>query len=288
MKTPTTGPTPAAVEATPFDDGALYDLLCAGLIYDFDFYLGLAKAARGPVLEVCCGTGRILLPCLQAGVDAEGLDLFPAMLARLREKAATLGLHPVLHEANMAAFRLPRRYALVMIPFNAFVHNLTTDDQLACLRACRDHLLPGGLLAFDAAFPGPHWIGAASGTRHLEGEIAHPETGLAVRMWDTRTFDRVQQLQHSFNEVEFLDAAGRVAATHPSQTTVRWIYKGEMELLLRLAGFARWEILGGFDGRPLQHETDAMIVKAWTTPGAPEQSQSSPARPDQSSPPAAS
>ena len=98
----------------------------------------------------------------------------------------------------------------------------------------------------------------------MEMEIAHPETGLPVRMWDTRTFDRVNQLQYSFNEIEMLDATGKVIATHPSKTIVRWIYKAEMELLLRTAGFARWEILGSFDGRPLLHETDAMIVKAWS------------------------
>jgi len=43
-----------------------------------------------------------------------------------------------------------------------------------------------------------------------------------------------------------------------------WIYKHEMELLLRIAGFARWQILGVFDRRPLLHETDAMTVQAWT------------------------
>ena len=83
----------------------------------------------------------------------------------------------------------------------------------------------------------------------------------------TRTFDRVQQLQHSLNEIESLYATGQVTATHPSKTAIRWIYKTEMELLLRLAGFARWEILRYFDGRPLQHETDAMIVRAWADAG---------------------
>lgn len=91
-----------AIEATPFDDGALYDL---GL----DFYLGLAQAADGPVLDVACSTGRIMLPCLKGGVDVEGLDLFPRLLARLRHKASALGLEPRLHQANMANFRLPRR-----------------------------------------------------------------------------------------------------------------------------------------------------------------------------------
>ena len=254
------------IEATPFDDGALYDLFLGELELGSDFYVGLAKAARGPVLDVACGTGRILLPCLQAGVDIEGLDLFSGMLKRLREKAAALGLKPTLHQADMASFQLPRRYALIMIPFNAFVHNLTTDAQLACLQTCRDHLQPGGLLAFETYFPGQQWIGAPSGKRELECEIAHPETGLPARMWDTRTFDRVKQLQYSFNEIEMLDAAGKVVATHPSKTTLRWIYKAEMELLLRVAGFARWEILGGFDGRLLTQETDAMIVQAWTAP----------------------
>ena len=183
-------PSPPAEEATPFDDGVLYDLFCGRLELGLDFYLGLAKMAGGPVLDLACGTGRILLPCLKAGVDVEGLDLFPNMLAHLRHKASALGFEPRLHQSNMAGFRLPRRYALIMIALNAFVHNLTTEDQLATLNACHEHLQPGGMLVFDTAFPGPAWIAAPNGTREMEMEIAHPETGLPVRMWDTRTFDR--------------------------------------------------------------------------------------------------
>jgi SAM-dependent methyltransferase len=253
------------VEATPFDDGALYDLLLGDFKLGFDFYLRLATAAQGPVLDVGCGTGRILLPCLQAGIDMEGLDLFPAMLQRLREKAADLHLHPTLHQADMAGFQLPRRFALIIIPFNAFVHNLTTETQLACLNACRAHLLPGGMLVVDLSFPGLHWIGGENGTRVLEAELPHPQKPeLTIRAWDTRTFDRVQQIQYSLNEIEMLDSTGNIVATHPSKTAMRWTFKPEMELLLRTAGFSRWAILGDFDGRPLQHETDAMIVQAWT------------------------
>lgn len=251
-------------EATPFDDGALYDLLLGDYPVGLDFYVGLAKAARGPVLDVGCGTGRILLRCLQTGVDIEGLDLFPGMLKRLGEKAEALGLKPTLHRADMANFRLSRRFALIIIPFNAFVHNLTTESQLACLTACREHLLPGGMLVIDLSFPGLHWIGGESGARVLEGEIPHPhDASLRIRAWDTRTFDRVAQIQYSFNELEIIDAAGKVVATHPSKTEMRWTFKPEMELLLRTAGFARWQLLGDFDGRLLEKETDAMIVHAW-------------------------
>jgi SAM-dependent methyltransferase len=263
MNSPTTAAS-ASPEATPFGDGALYDILFERLTLGLGFYTALARAAQGPILDVACGTGRIMLPCLQAGIDIEGVDLFPSMLARLRQKASALGLDPRLHQANMTSFRLPRRYALIFIANNAFVHNLTPEDQLATLQTCREHLLPGGLLAFDTAFPGPGWIAAPSGTRELEMEVPHPDTSLPVRIFDTRTFDRVQQLQHSYNEIEILDAQGRVTAVHPSKTTIRWIYKTEMELLLRIAGFSRWQILGDYDGRPLLHETDAMIVQAWT------------------------
>ncbi len=250
-------------EPSPFDDGELYDVIFDGFTYAVDFYVGLAKQANGPVLDVCCGTGRILLPCTHVGVEVDGLDLSEGMLSALRKKADALGLELNLHRADMADFRLPRRYALIMITFNAFVHNLTTAAQIRCLELCREHLLPGGVLAFDTFFPGLHVIGSPENVRDLEMEKLHPETGLLVRLWDTRSFDRVEQIQRSINEIELLDAEGNVAEIRRSEFSVRWTYKYEMELLLKTAGFAKWEICGGFDRRPLTQETDGMVVLAW-------------------------
>jgi SAM-dependent methyltransferase len=250
-------------EPSPFDDGELYDILCQGLDYGIDFYVGLAREAKGPVLDIACGTGRVLLPVLQAGVDADGLDLFQPMLDTARRKSAALGLSPVLYRGDMTDFELPRRYALVMITFNAFCHMLTTENQLRCLTCIRRHLLPGGLLAFDGAFPGLAWIGASQDERVLEGETRHPRTGEIMRMYDTRGFDRVAQVQRSRNEIELDAADGTTRIIHRSEFFVRWTYKPEMELLLRAAGFARYEVCGGFDRRPLTEETDAMVVLAW-------------------------
>jgi SAM-dependent methyltransferase len=246
-----------------FDDGDAYDLVLKDIPYGLDFYVALARAANGPVLDITCGTGRILLPCLEAGVDIEGLDLFEPMLKTLRAKATALGLSPRLHQADMSDFSLPRRYALVMIPFNAFIHNMTQEAQIACLSGCRDHLLPGGQLVFDTFFPSLEIVGVPQNTRVLEGELPHPETGLPMRMYDTRSFDRVAQTQHSLNELELLAADGSVQKVFRSEVSARYIYKHEMELLLRVAGFARWEIYGDFDRRPLAHENQAMIVSAW-------------------------
>ena len=247
---------------SPFDDGDFYDLLLQGFDYAVDFYVGLAKAAKGPALEIACGTGRIMLPMLQAGADVDGLDLFQPMLDTARRKATALGLSPNLYQGSMADFKLPRRYALIMITFNAFCHMLTTDDQIRCLTCIRQHLLPGGLLAFDGMFPGIAWIGAAQDTREFEGETKHPTTGQAMRFYDTRGFDRVAQIQHSRNEVEQDEPDGTTRIIHRSEFWVRWTFKPEMELLLRAAGFTKFEICGGFDRRPLTQESDLLIVLA--------------------------
>jgi SAM-dependent methyltransferase len=255
---------PATDLPSTFDDGDAYDLVLNDIPYGRDFYLGLAREAAGPVLDIACGTGRILLPCLQAGVDVEGVDLYEPMLRSLRAKAAAAGLAPTLHQADMSDFSLPRKYALVMIPFNAFIHNMTQEAQIRCLTRCREHLLPGGQFVFDTFFPSHEIVGLAESTRVLEGEVPHPVTGLPMRMYDTRTFDRVAQTQHSINELELLAADGSVERVIRSQISARYIYKNEMQLLLRVAGFARWEVWGDFDRRPLTQETDVMIVAAWS------------------------
>lgn len=128
-------------------------MLLGSFAYGMDYYCGLARAASGPVLDIACGTGRILLPCLQAGVDIDGLDFFESMLDTLRAKAAASNLLPRLYQGDMSNFLLPRRYALVMVPFNAIIHNMTQEAQISCLQRCREHLLPGGLLTFDTFFP---------------------------------------------------------------------------------------------------------------------------------------
>ena len=105
-------------------------------------------------------------------------------------------------------------------------------------------------------------LGSPQGEPQFEGEVLHPETGLPVRMYDARTFDLVRQVQYSRNEVREIGADGEVARVHRSETALRWIYPSELELLLRLAGYSRWEIARGFDGAPLTGATEPVIVTA--------------------------
>lgn len=257
---------PAAGDAgapSPYTRADLYDLLFRDFAIDLEFYRAAARASGGAVLDIGCGTGRLMLPFLAEGIDVDGLDNSPEMLDRLRMNAAAKGLSPRVTLGDMRAFRMPRRYACVMIPFNAFAHNLSADEQLDTLRGCHEHLLSGGRLVLDVFSATPAMTAEPVTPPVLEMEVAHPRTGWPVRLYDSRRLDVATQIQHSQMEIHELDAIGAVARITRSVTLVRWVYPSEMELLLRLAGFARWEITGGFDGAPLASHEGGIVVSAW-------------------------
>ncbi len=242
----------------------LYDLIYADYRPDIPFYVAQARAAApGAVLEVACGTGRVHLPLLEAGADADGFDLQPAALELLRRKAAARGLTARVTVADMRGFTRPRRYALIVIPFRAFLHNLSTEDQLATLRCCREHLEPGGRLVLDLFHPSLDRLVEPDGVPRLEREFPHPQTGRALSVWTIRRSDRVNQTMRSVMELREAGPGGEVAVLDRSTFALRWVYKAEMELLLDAAGFARRAVAGGFDGRPLERDTDEMVWTAW-------------------------
>jgi SAM-dependent methyltransferase len=259
----TTAAGSGALDIEHYVDPEVYDLYYAWLTEDRDFYVERAKQARGPVLEAGCGTGRILIPTLQAGVDIDGFDVHPGMLEVLRRKAAALGLEPALQQADMRDFTMPRRYALITVPFRAFLHLMTSEDQIAALRCFREHLDPGGALVLNLFHPSFEKMVRPEGEQVLEREFPHPETGLPVAMYTRRSTDRVNQVLRVDREVVLSDARGYAAETHRDRFTLRWIWRPEMELLLRLAGFSHWDVRGGFDGRPLEKDTDEMVWTAW-------------------------
>src|SRR5262249_39077813 len=160
------------------------------------------------VLEAGCGTGRVLLPTLAAGVDIDGIDIHPGMIEVLKKKAADQGLKARASVADMRDFTMPRRYALVTIPFRAFQHLLTTEDQVAPLRCLRGHLGGGGALVLNVFYPSLDHLVRPDGEQMLEREFAHPVSGLPVAMYTRRRTDRVNQVLEVEREVVESDARG--------------------------------------------------------------------------------
>ncbi|HEY8489913.1 MAG TPA: class I SAM-dependent methyltransferase [Dehalococcoidia bacterium] len=134
------------------DAAARYDREERGVPGDVAFYVGLARRAEPPVLELGCGTGRVTVAIARAGVPAVGLDLSEPMLRRARRRAAGVrNVRWVL--GDMREFRLPERFGLVVVPHRSFQHLLTAGDLLATLQRVHQHLRPGGRLAFNLFNP---------------------------------------------------------------------------------------------------------------------------------------
>lgn len=124
---------------------------------DVAFFVDMAKQSNGLVLEIGCGTGRVLIPTARAGFAIVGLDASSAMLTLCREKLAQepqdVQSRVELSQGDMRDFTLGKQFSLVTIPFRPFLHLLTVEDQLACLSCIRRHLMPGGRLILDVFNP---------------------------------------------------------------------------------------------------------------------------------------
>ena len=220
-------------------DPGLYDIVYSDFVADVAPHLALVRGAGGPAIEVCCGNGRLLLPTLEAGVACDGLDWSLDMLASLREKLAAKKLSTNVIHADMRDFSLPSRYALIVIPFNSFLHNLTQADQLATLRCCRHHLLSGGRLVLTLFHPSVEKLMEWNGVERFLKEV--PFGRGSVKVWDRADDDRVEQIRNMTRRIEIFDAQGQVTRQEIVTFSLRYIYKPETELLLHVAGFSHWE-----------------------------------------------
>ncbi len=125
---------------------------------DDDYYANLAKGeGAGPVLELGCGTGRILILTAREGLDVTGIDLSEDMLEILRSKLADepeeVQARTQVVPADIRDFDLETRFELITVPVRPFQHLITVEDQLACLTCAHRHLEPGGRLALDVFDP---------------------------------------------------------------------------------------------------------------------------------------
>ncbi len=149
---------------------------------DLSFWLDLAALQGDPILELGCGTGRVLLSLAKAGHRAYGLDNDSGMLAVLDQNLTSdLQSSVYFFQADLTAFHLGIQFALILLPCNTF-STLRASKRLSTLALVRQHLLPGGL--FAASLPNP------SVTRHLpqhadpevEETFPHPVDGEPVQV----------------------------------------------------------------------------------------------------------
>jgi SAM-dependent methyltransferase len=120
-----------------------------GRLPDTAFYLDRLNGVEGPILEPACGSGRAMLPLLQAGNDVTGFDASPDMLERCRALCSAHGFAPDISQQTFEGFSYDRRFGVIMMPMGSFT--LIGDFAVAeaVLKRFFDHLRPGGLLLLD-------------------------------------------------------------------------------------------------------------------------------------------
>lgn len=249
------------------DIGELYDHVGIYLARrDVDLYVSMAREAGGRVLELGCGTGRVLIPIARAGLAITGVDRSPAMLKRCREKIARepRGVRDrvTLIEGDMRSFDADGRFDLAIAPFRGAQHLVRNEDQERWLRQVRRYLKAGGRLVFDMFNPDP----ARLATPHAEESEDTPWTPLD----GGRTFRRAARVvaidrEAQVSRVELYwyvrDAAGK-EERRVQAFPMRWFHRDEVVALVERSGFVVREIYGTLDRAPFTPGAPELIVVA--------------------------
>ncbi|MHC4549059.1 MAG: class I SAM-dependent methyltransferase [Planctomycetota bacterium] len=220
---------------------------------DVDFYVEEARRSGGPVAEFGCGTGRVLIPVAEAGLEVVGVDASPEMLARLRARRPDLEVHV----GDMRDFDLGRRFPLVTIPFRALSHIGAREDHVVVFENMRRHLTPDGRLVFDVFQPRPDLLVEP----HESLDIEREEDGRKIRRYASATPHLASQTSDITLRWEVEDASGAVE-TLQSSFVMRWFFRFELEHALARAGLAVEALYGRFDRSALADDSPEMIFVA--------------------------
>jgi SAM-dependent methyltransferase len=266
------GPPPKQMDASGYDRAPFipefYDYVVPYAARpDIRFYVEAARRHGGPVLELGCGTGRILIPTARAGIDISGLDASEGMLrvcrARLEAEPADVRRRTALHRGDLRHFDLGGRFQLITMPFRPFQYLLTVEEQLGCLSVIWRHLELNGQLVFDLFNPSVHHLAKPVDPAQTDDEppFTHPDGRTITRRSRILERDLVNQI-----------FAGELVydVTHPGGQTerllhryqFRYLFRFEVEHLLARVGFVVEHVYSSFDCAPYgsQYPGELIIV----------------------------
>jgi SAM-dependent methyltransferase len=229
-------------------------------LIDLPFYVDLARKSGGPVLEIACGTGRVLLPVAREGIEIEGVDNSESMLRILRRNLARepreVRERVTVHTGDMRNFQLERKFPLVIIPFRPLQHMYTVQDQVAAF-----HVGEGGRVVFDVFFPNFEGISTNIGKEilDLEWTIDAKPRKVVRRYFRKKAYDKIQQTfsgDFVFRTYEgdnlVLEETGPLKMSYYTYQQVR--------ALFLLAGLEPVEEYGSFGREPLDNTSQEMIL----------------------------
>jgi ubiquinone/menaquinone biosynthesis C-methylase UbiE len=228
-----------------------YDLQHSSYTPDVDMYKHFAAECRArhpdlAILEIGSGTGRVMIPLVEAGYRIVGVDESPEMLQIARDG---LVRNPAerwqVIEADARALDLPERFGMAFIALNTFLHNLTRESQLGMLASVRRHLHPDGILIVDLPPNDEMAFQPDSGEYEYEATLIDPLTDVVTDKYVASEVFWAEQVQMLSYRIESKSPAGN--NTQVVSFKLRHVFKHEMELLLLCAGFSDCQWFGDYD-----------------------------------------
>ncbi len=242
----------------------IYDYQTQGIGGDVEFWLDLARRTGGHVLELACGTGRVLLPLARAGITVTGLDASPNMLEVARRKISAeppaISSRVTLVEGDMRDFQLGTTFGLVFVAFRSFQVLLTRADQRACLESVAQHLEPNGMLCLHVFNPRLSCLIGETPVQEGPKEFEGPD-GMHVRWSGETTYDLGEQNLRSVWRYERRDSDGTVTQTE-HVLRLHYFFRFEFEWMLEACGFEVEALYGDFERSPFTAESPEMIFVA--------------------------
>jgi 2-polyprenyl-3-methyl-5-hydroxy-6-metoxy-1,4-benzoquinol methylase len=224
--------------------------------YDLPFWLSLAEREGGPVVEWGAGTGRLSVPLAKAGFDVTAVEESEAMIEQGRPKSdAVEWIH-----GHMRSAKLGRRYGLAICAFNSFLCLRSQEDALAFLRNAREHLEPGGLLGIEVSTFSPEELSDTPGSPSLRHDFTRELPQGTLERFSVSRYDAAKQLLSMRLFYELYDQEWKLENKRMHELIIRIVGCGELELMLRAAGFEVEGIYGGFEGEPFTVESAYLIT----------------------------
>jgi len=233
-------------------------------LVDLPFYLDLAEQSRGPVLEIACGTGRVLLPIARKGIDICGVDNSQPMLEVLNQNLASepqdVRARITVHQGDMRTFRLNLKFPLVMIPFRPMQHMFTVEDQAAALKTAAAHLTDTGILALDVFYPKFEmiWTRVGEEVPEMEWTLPSDPTKLVRRFFRKDAIDKINQI-FSFTFIFRTYQSGDLILEETEAFHLGYYTYPHLRALFKLAGLEPVAEYGSFAKTPLDNSAEQMI-----------------------------
>ncbi len=247
-----------------YEDPAYYTKTYRRRVEDVRYYVELAVERGASVLEYGCGNGRITIPLGRAGVEVVGVDLSEAMLSDLRgrllEEPAHVRERVEVRRGDMRVVDVRRRFPLVIVPFNAFLHLYTREDVEKFLARAKKHLAPRGELVFDISIPEPEELARDPKKPHFAPRFRYPgeDGGEMVRYSERFDYDKLRQVL--FVAMEFHPLDGK--KTWMTPLSHRQFFPREIEALLHYNGFEITAQYGSFTGDPPDQQSQTLVLHA--------------------------